>query len=524
MNEEFSVPWSTIETFRSSTNPSGKSTSVTVNKTKREHSKQRTSEIALFIHDEYLKNVETKDFSRPILNELKTIVRDLNDEYPFSSCERLAKLLTKLKKFFVDQRTLSVYEFASSGLVDILLKLFEKNSSDKDSVFQRAALFCSIFLSDDQSTAFHFLIRKLVSLLESIEKSPLFLYDTSLNCGMQIFSKRFRFQIRYENDRQMFLDRTGKSLNVEPLTTVGQLKNFLASMVSKQWFDYPHNHFEFVKQLKIHGRMTFSYNSDFDTNGILFWIGTNGKIVDEYTNPHSIGLVTVQCSEGNLTGHQLAKIIQHPNATESNDETQRQFNSLTIDFGLLLLPSHITLRCNGNASVLSHWSKTIIFHLSKDNFRYVPCETTLLVDGPSPILTWKIENSFDSNVQFRYLRINTKTGRNLVSLGGLEIYGDVFSSIDIRSKPELSRSRSTREDNRQRSTTNLQHSISTSAAAIRANKLHSHLLRRFPNLRAESSTTQSVIDRILGDFPSMPNNLFSGEKKKVKSKNFSSIF
>lgn len=63
--------------------------------------------------------------------------------------------------------------------------------------------------------------------------------------------------------------------------------------VSKQWFDYSHSHFEFVKQLK-NGRMTFSHTSDFDTNGILYWIGTNGKTAAEYTNPHSTGLVTGQ--------------------------------------------------------------------------------------------------------------------------------------------------------------------------------------------------------------------------------------
>lgn len=230
--DDFSIPWSTVEKFRSSTtNPSGKSTSVTVNKSKQEHSKQRTSEIALFIHDEYLKNVVATNLTRSVLIELRDIVHDLNNECPFLSLERLAKVLTKLKTFFTDQRTLSVYELASSGLVDVLLKIFQSETTEKDHVFQRAALFCSIFLADEQSTAFHFLVRKLVSLLESIEKSPLFLYDTSLNCGMQIFSKRFRFQIRYENDQQMFLDRTGKSLNIEPLATVGQLKTFLASMV-----------------------------------------------------------------------------------------------------------------------------------------------------------------------------------------------------------------------------------------------------------------------------------------------------
>ncbi|CAF4623104.1 unnamed protein product, partial [Rotaria magnacalcarata] len=83
---------------------------------------------------------------------------------------------------------------------------------------------------------------------------PLFLYDTPSSYGLQIFSKRFRFQLHYQNRQQLFTDRTGKSLKIEPLATVGQLKAFLASMVSKQWYDHPHTHLEFIKRLKTDGR------------------------------------------------------------------------------------------------------------------------------------------------------------------------------------------------------------------------------------------------------------------------------
>jgi hypothetical protein len=47
----------------------------------------------------------------------------------------------------------------------------------------------------------------------------------------KIFSKRFRFQLHYQNQQQLFIDRTGKSLKIESLVTVGQLRTFLASMV-----------------------------------------------------------------------------------------------------------------------------------------------------------------------------------------------------------------------------------------------------------------------------------------------------
>ena len=229
LSEDFCLPWSTIDALRSS----GRSTSVTVNKSKQDI-KQRTTEIASNIYNDYLKNVLSTNYTRSVLIELKTIVEELNQHFAATSVEQSAPVFHKLKQFLRDNTSLSVYELASSGLVDVLLKIFRGLSSDpsNDLAYQRAHLFCSIFLSEDQPHAFHTLIRKLVSLLESLEKSPLFLYDTSLNYGLQIFSKRFRLRIQYHDEQHLFTDRTGKALNMEPLATVGQLKTFLASMVS----------------------------------------------------------------------------------------------------------------------------------------------------------------------------------------------------------------------------------------------------------------------------------------------------
>jgi E3 ubiquitin-protein ligase HECTD1 len=287
---EFSIPWSTIETLTSSNN----STTVQINKAnKQEQTKQRTTEIALFIYNEYLKNVSPTNYTRSVLIELQSIVEDLNKELNTNSFDHLKILFQKLKNFLLEKTSLSIYELSSSGLVSALLKIFHGVLlSSNDQAYERAKLFCSIFLSDDQPKAFQILISKLISILESIEKLPLFLYDAPFNYGLQIFSKRFRFQIQYKNEQQLFTDQTGKSLKIEPLATVGQLKTFLASMVSKQWYDHPYHHLEFVKQLKSNHRPVFTYTNDFDQNGILYWIGTNGKTISDYTNPCSTGFVS----------------------------------------------------------------------------------------------------------------------------------------------------------------------------------------------------------------------------------------
>lgn len=238
LGNDFSIPWSTIETLTSpsshsddsSTNSSlAKTGSVPVGKTKQEQMKHRTTELALHIYNEYLKNVTATNYTRSILNELTSIVDDLNNDLNVKSFQ-------KLKEFLLDKTSLSLYELSSSGLVGSLLKIFHnllnQTSDETNLANERAKLFCSTFLADDHPHAFHILIRKLISILESIEKLPLFLYDTPSNYGLQIFSKRFRLQLHYQNQQQLFTDRTGKSLKIEPLATVGQLKTFLASMVN----------------------------------------------------------------------------------------------------------------------------------------------------------------------------------------------------------------------------------------------------------------------------------------------------
>jgi E3 ubiquitin-protein ligase HECTD1 len=241
LGNEFSIPWSTIETLNSSLssnpssdNPITKSTSIPVGKNKQEQMKHRTTELALSIYNEYLKSLTPTNYTRSILNELQSIVDNLNNDLNSNSFQ-------KLKEFLLDKTSLSLYELSSSGLVSCLLKIFHGllnqhhhlSSSDEIKLAnERAKLFSSIFLSDEQPQAFYILIRKLISILESIEKLPLFLYDTPSNYGLQIFSKRFRFQLHYQNQQQLFTDRTGKSLKIEPLATVGQLKTFLASMVN----------------------------------------------------------------------------------------------------------------------------------------------------------------------------------------------------------------------------------------------------------------------------------------------------
>ena len=164
---------------------------------------------------------------------------------------------------------------------------------------------------------------------------------------------------------------------------------------------------------------------------MLYWIGTNGKTQTNYTNPGTTGLVSVSCSELNRTTQQLASIIAHQDDEEHDEDDERHYASIVIDLGLLVIPSHFTLRYSTDSP--THWKKTISFQISKHNYRFITCDATLLNEAPSPTGTWAVKNSTDNSSGYRYLRINSKAGRHLGPVAGLEVYGQVLASVDIRS-------------------------------------------------------------------------------------------
>lgn len=103
--------------------------------------------------------------------------------------------------------------------------------------------------------------------------------------------------------------------------------------MAKQWFDFDRNTFSFIKKVNSSAQV-FTYTSDFDDNGILYWIGTNGR----YRTRLSVGL-EVRRTEGRdnrarIKSRQILKFsfficlaslrrimihVYNPEFTEAND-------------------------------------------------------------------------------------------------------------------------------------------------------------------------------------------------------------
>ncbi|XP_050573229.1 E3 ubiquitin-protein ligase HECTD1 isoform X4 [Bombus affinis] len=355
----------------------------------------------------------------------------------------LQSALEELKDLLNEEGRVSAYELHSSGLVQTLLSLLAAPPGPQPPTLratklrmQRIAVFKNCFHSKDankEHNSAKILVHKLVSVLESIEKLPVYLYDTpGSGYGLQILTRRLRFRLEKATGESSLIDRSGRSLKMEPLSTIQQLENHLLKMVAKQWHDHDRSTFTFVKKLKDRNKITFKYQYDFDENGLLYWIGTNAKTCTEWVNPGQYGLVVVTSSNGrNLPyGHLEDILSRDPSALNchTNDDRRAWFS---IDLGVWIIPSAYTLRhARGyGRSALRNW----MFQASKDGIIW----TTLYahvddssLNEPGSTASWTLEPPADETQGWRHLRLqqigkNASGQTHYLSVSGFEVYGEV---------------------------------------------------------------------------------------------------
>uniref|UniRef100_A0A8D8T0U6 E3 ubiquitin-protein ligase n=1 Tax=Cacopsylla melanoneura TaxID=428564 RepID=A0A8D8T0U6_9HEMI len=365
----------------------------------------------------------------------------------------LKSALSDLTELLREDGVVSSYEIYSSGLVQALLGLLSTNpwdiglSQTKTQKFQkqRIQLFKSYFKktgSDCDAVNFAvILVHKLVSVLESIEKLPVYLYESPGSCfGLQILTRRLRFRLERAASESSLIDRTGRCLKMEPLSTVAQLEKYLLKMVAKQWYDHERSTYQFVKKLKEtpsptpspSTRIELKHSHDFDENGLIYWIGTNAKESSEWVNPALYDLVLVTCSDGRTLPYGriediLARDLPALNC-HTNDDKRAHFS---IDLGVYIVPSCYTLRhARGyGRSALRNW----LFQVSKDGLTWTTLVThtdDTSLNEPGSTATWPIQipRGVEDEQGWRHIRIQ-QNGKNAsgqthyLSLSGFEIYG-----------------------------------------------------------------------------------------------------
>lgn len=382
--------------------------------------------------------------------------------------EILSSALIELAELLREERAISAYEFHTSGLIQALLRLLASAQSKRSSynylgccnesdrfVKERSEIFKKHLGSEELAVA---LTRKLVAVLESIEKLPVYIYDSpGSGYGLQMLTKRLRFRLKRAAGETSLIDRTGRCLKTEPLTTVSQLEKYLLKMVAKQWHDYDRSTFTFVKKLRdSKSGLKFVRQRDFDENGIMYWIGTNGKTTSDWVNPASVGLVMVTSSEGrSLPFGRLEDILSRDSTAlncHTNDDKRAWF---AIDLGLWIIPSCYSLRhARGyGRSALRNW----LFQVSKDGVNWI----TLLahtndcgLNEPGSTASWPLSPPPEEKQGWRHIRLQ-QTGKNAsgqthyLSVSGFEIYGTVTGVCDDLGKAAKEAEANLRKQRRQ---------------------------------------------------------------------------
>ncbi|XP_069118347.1 E3 ubiquitin-protein ligase HECTD1-like isoform X3 [Argopecten irradians] len=424
-------------------------------RSKTEEIKTKVRHQAREIYEDYFRAAEA--MPRGVVAKIRTIVQQLeaacakqisqvrSPDGEITWAEDMTASLTELVILLKEDHTVSAYELHSSGLVQTLLNILNNNIEDSNSkeskkrTRERIDLFKSIFQEKDSLMPAVALVKKLIAVLESIEKLPVFSYDLpGSGYGLQILTRRLRFRLERAPGESTLLDRSGCNLKMEPLTSVASLERYLLKMVAKQWYDFDRQTFTFVKKLKEPtNKVTFLHQSDFDENGLVYWIGTNAKSAYEWINPAHYGLVVVTSSEGrNLPYGKLEDILSRDSAAlncHTNDDKKAWF---AIDLGVWLIPSCYSLRhARGyGRSALRNWQ----FQVSKDGTTW----DTLLnhkddtrLNEPGSTATWTLNPSKDETQGWRHIRLQ-QTGKNAsgqthyLSLSGFEIYGTVTGVCD----------------------------------------------------------------------------------------------
>ena len=132
-----------------------------------------------------------------------------------------------------DENIVSAYELHSSGLIQSLLQMFAVESKNKKSQRlqrHRVEVFRNVFgIAQDDFNLAAALVKKLIAVLESIEKLPIYLYDnsTSSGYGLQILTRRLRFRLERAPGENGLIDRTGCTLKMEPLASIRQLERYM---------------------------------------------------------------------------------------------------------------------------------------------------------------------------------------------------------------------------------------------------------------------------------------------------------
>jgi hypothetical protein len=177
---------------------------------------------------------------------------------------------------------------------------------------------------------------------------------------------------------------------------------------------------------------THRFASPFDTNGVLFHLGTAGG-TRAYQNPHAAGAVVASMSSihgDSSTNGDPPRFVEHRHASGVYNYTEGAANSwMAVDLKTArLVPSHYALRSDiSDSDTLRNWQ----LEASNNGRAWTVLRThssdASLDDKPMSVAAWPLDAEAVAGCSFRHFRIvqtgANSTGRNYLLCAGIELYG-----------------------------------------------------------------------------------------------------
>jgi len=185
----------------------------------------------------------------------------------------------------------------------------------------------------------------------------------------------------------------------------------------------------------------FKYVSDFDNNGIVYYLGTENGKLSSFVNPHSSGLITLNADCGVQTSYSISECLSHIYSSVYYNNAQPN-GWVSFDFGakfpkIKIIPTHYTIRSAGMWCLIN-WN----FEGSTDGSTYDILDEH---SNDSILLSSNNAHTFSLNVDkksnlsarkktkkigaYRYFRIKStgidSSNSYYVTLAGFELYGTV---------------------------------------------------------------------------------------------------
>ncbi|CAK1540512.1 unnamed protein product [Leptosia nina] len=406
---------------------------------KAEAQKAQVGERARALYTRHLASAACRQPRAPVarLRALLALLHKIASEPTGDWKKELKETINHLTELLCGEELLSAYELESSGLAPALLQVLSPQPNDSPGQLAERERIIREWLMEGETGGT--VASRLVAVLESVERLPVLApapdAPPAHPAALHHLTKRIRLRVERASEDtsdDSTSNNSSRNLRVEALTTVRQLERFLAKSVARQWYDMERATYNFVQKIKSEAPISFTYDHDFDDNGLFYFIGSNAG-TSEWVNPGAHGLVSVWSSDGRQLPYGRAEDVlsrsPEPLNVHTNDD-RRAF--IAVDLGLNVVPSAYTLRhARGyGRSALRNW----LFQMSADGVTWstlVSHTDEQALQEPGSTATWRVR----ADVPYRYMRIqqngkNSSGQSHYLSLSGLEIYGKVTSVFD----------------------------------------------------------------------------------------------